>query len=208
MSKVFFLPKSKELKDMEISNPSSSYPDIFILEPSALVIESRSLLDKSATIAAVLRQIQTLAGDDEELFLLYHIGSTVSLDVEFRTMAPALFSRRYSAFNSGKANYTKIIATIKNIHFASVPLTPEALIQEFFLNREVAVKVELLHQCQLPASIPALLPAALIETEEAYRYLTAFNKFKKAWADQTEDCVFMPEFIAAQKELRVALLGA
>ncbi|MGY3214490.1 hypothetical protein [Mucilaginibacter sp. HD30] len=207
MSKVFFLPKAEELKGLEITKPSSTYTDIFILDPS-LVVQPRWELDKPASAANITRQIQGLAEGDEALFLLYHVGNSASLDVQLRALAPSLFSRRYSAHSSGKANYTKIIATIKDIHFASLPFTPEALIREFFLDRDVVAKQALLQQCQLPAGIPDTLPDSLRTAEEAERYQTAFDKFKVAWGGRSEDCVFQPEFIAAQKELRVALLGA
>lgn len=206
MATVFFLPKAQELTDWNITNIQNNNNNLKIINPNGLVINDENGVNIRSSSLKIVEKINELTNDETELYLLYHIGNVLNIDEYIKQYLPQLTPCRYSHTDSEK--YQKIRNLIKSVNDNNISQSVESIIKEFFYDKVLEAKLELLHECLVPSGIPPVLPTELKNTNDSLKYEKDFNTFRDNWKKETNEEIFNPDFIKELTKLRITLLGS
>lgn len=147
MTIIFILPKQEELAGLTINNNNQNFK---IISPcdNLILDDPNGELDKNQTAINIVTEIENINPNGEN-YLLYHIGNLVNLDSELKKADGKLTARLYSSAD-GEATYNNIKNLIKEICNGNISSNLESIIRDFFFDKELEAKLNLLHLCLTP----------------------------------------------------------
>lgn len=202
MIKIFILPKQSDLVELSLGDKNwdtNANDNFIILSPNKIIKkDDEGEEDINGTVENISDRVSENANPDSELYLLYHIGSLLQIDKELIAKNPKLNPRIYSTAD-GQEKYQKVLKLIKSISDNTVAQSVESIIKEFFYDKVLEAKLELLHNCLHYESAKESLDNIAWLTQEQ-------QDIVKYFAEQTDNLT--EDYINALTKLRISLLGS